>query len=44
MVYQKKLIMSEKPELLNQQQVELINNYGEKILKETTTELETYLK
>ena len=34
----------EKPELLNQQQVELINNYGEKILKETTTELETYLK
>ena len=28
----------------NQQQVNLLNNYGEKILKETFIELETYLK
>ena len=32
------------PIITNQQQLDSLNNYGEKILKETATELNTYLK
>ena len=41
----KKIVQNfENPRLVSQQQVDLLNTYGEKILKETIKELDVYLK